>query len=500
MIRSTLRIAVLLAALITVAAAAASPTSATQRITNGKPAPAAHYTATLRATVALVDVDAPSQYDGQFCGGTLIDDTHVLTAAHCVVTDGIGPYATRRAPSSFAVLAGSRTLNRRSLVRTSLVPVDTIFVNPNYNKATLRWDAAVLRLARPVVGVTPLALLNRGESDGLGIGTASVSATVAGWGDTSPTLDDCCFPADLLTVGVPIHAADACTANLRSSEVVKFDREFQVCAGTLARARIGADTCQGDSGGPLIVDIGGTPRLAGLTSQGVGCGQRYFGVYSSIIGLMGWLEAIPGVVATNTADPSHGPDGTAPAAASAEPVDFTHVRVKVAPRVAGAVPTGYTLWARVNAPDIATDIYLGSFAAADTTIANQYVVTVPPTNDARDYTFVVRPRSVMGDGPMTLFDATPVLDRAAPTRTRVLGIARRSALVTVRWSASADAQGGLGGYYVQRRAIGGAWARPTFVPARTRSLTFRAPAPGHVRVAAEDRAGNLSAYSALARF
>jgi secreted trypsin-like serine protease len=61
-----------------------------------------------------------------------------------------------------------------------------------------------------------------------------------------------------------------------------------LCAGGT-----GTDTCSGDSGGPLEAPIaGGGYRLVGLTSWGIGCGQRP-GVYTRVAGtaLRGLIQA-----------------------------------------------------------------------------------------------------------------------------------------------------------------------------------------------------------------
>ncbi|MCW2924536.1 MAG: transrane protease serine 9-like [Thermoleophilia bacterium] len=477
------------------AVAAASPSGVSTRVIHGKPATPATYEARLRSTVALVAADAPSVFQGQFCGGTLIDDTHVLTAAHCVVTEGYGAWSTRRAPSSFGVIAGARTLSKGPLAASGLVPIESIFVNPNYNRGKLSWDAAVLRLARPIVGVPTLPLITPAQGDALG--TAESTATVAGWGDTQPLLDDCCFPADIQTVDVPVHVNATCAANLRRVAQLAFNAEYQLCAGVLQRGSVlGADTCQGDSGGPLIVDADGAPRLAGVVSLGVGCGQRGFGVYSRVTALTPWLASIPGVTGDGTGDPTFGAGNLAPASATAEPVDFTHVRVTVPARVAGGDPTGYTLWARLDAPKVAEDLFLGLRPAPDPAAPNAYVVRVPASRGAA-HTLVIRPMAVNGEGPMTTFRATPVLDRVPPTATRIARPVRTGAVITARWSASVDRQGGLDGYLVQRR-VGSRWATPSYVEGRV--LKFRSPGAGAVRVRAIDVAGNLGRWSAIAKF
>ncbi|CAF3745911.1 unnamed protein product [Rotaria sp. Silwood1] len=73
-----------------------------------------------------------------FCGGTLIDNRHVLTAAHCISS------------TNFRVIAG---LHRRTDVngpRSQNRRVLRVFVHEQYNSRTEANDIALVRLAQPV--------------------------------------------------------------------------------------------------------------------------------------------------------------------------------------------------------------------------------------------------------------------------------------------------------------------------------------------------------------
>lgn len=457
--------------------------SAAGRITGGEKAPAAQYETHLRSLVALVNLAERSQYDGQFCAGTLIDELHVLTAGHCIVDDD--SLRTRIAPSSFAVLAGTPNLNRGSLDRANLVPVQAIFVNPNFNIRTMRWDIAVLRLSRPITSVPVMPLLSGDEAAALGIGTTAVNGLVAGWGDQDPDFDDCCYPSALYSATVPLQVDDICDTNLANASYVSFTREFQLCAGRLGRGtRFGADSCQGDSGGPLYVDAAGGVRLAGVTSFGVGCGQRYFGVYARASTIMPWIASIPGIVPGDLRDPAHGPGDLAAPTVTSTPFDFDEVRLQITPAAAGAAPTAYTTWVRVGSGATATDVYLGKVTSTSPRMR------IPPKNDSRPYTLLVRPMGESGEGPTARVQALPVLDKVRPSVPRGLRVASRVAT----WNASTDRQSGIQEYQVQLQ-VGGTWRAPKLVRARRMNVG----AATRVRVRAVDWADNVSGWSAAAR-
>ncbi len=481
---SRLVVSVVLAALVTTTMllAATAASAADPRIIGGSKPSDELYAAQLRSTVAIINLDAPSQYDGQFCGGTLIDEQHVLTAAHCIVDNE--PYTFRTAPSSIGVLAGARELNRRGLVRTTLVPVTTIFVHPFFNLNTFRWDAAVLRLARPITTVPTLGTLTYEEAASIGIGAQETSAVAAGWGDTDAQDESCCFPSTMDYLQMDVHTNAICTSNLEDSPTWRFEPAEQYCSG--ARNR---DTCQGDSGGPLIVQVAGTPRLAGVVSHGVGCGEGLYGIYAATPALGTWLASIPGIPAGDARDLSLGPDGTGAPTVTATPNDYDSVRITVTPGV-GPVPARWTSWLRSGTADGAKDIYLGARSGTS------FIVSLPPRSTTAKSRVLVRGVSTNGESPAGSVMAAPRRDLTDPGAPRSVRASRSGGRLTVTWRAGIDRQSGVYAYEVERR-INGRWARIRDVEAPAARLVARDGSATQVRVRTIDWADNVSAWSTV---
>lgn len=179
--------------------------------------------------IVAIFTHLPNQTSGYLCTGTIISATKVLTAAHCVDPDVIGPGNVHE------ILLGT-TLNGGTLA-VSGAAYDPAF---DVNNLQAGHDVAVITLAAPT-NIAPIPF----NTFALTSAATSANTRIAGYGTNNH------------------FGSGSGTKRVATTRINSFDAAL-LHIGTTSR-----QTCHGDSGGPALQVINGVERVVGITSYGM---------------------------------------------------------------------------------------------------------------------------------------------------------------------------------------------------------------------------------------
>ncbi|XP_013144235.1 PREDICTED: chymotrypsin-2-like [Papilio polytes] len=196
-----------------------------------------------------------SNYNSHFCGGSIISERWILTAAHCTVG---------KSNRTMIVVVGTNSL----LAGGDHYNVEKIIVHEQYNGNLIYNDVSVVKVANDIEFGDRVQPIHIADSDTRGV------MGIMGRPELYPGV----LPVQLQMINLVSLSVEECQRIYSNINPVY---NTQICSLT----KRGEGACHGDSGGPLV--SGG--EVVGIVSWGMPCARGYPDVYTRVYSFKNWI-------------------------------------------------------------------------------------------------------------------------------------------------------------------------------------------------------------------